>query len=712
MKGTGKIISTVLVLILVNSYSARAQRTTENISEKFLTWCSDTHREEIYVHTDRESYIAGEDMWFKIYLFDRQKFMPSSLSKLVYFELISYDNRPVLRKRIMIEDGSGPGQIILPDTLSSGTYTLKAYTAWMRNFPGNYFQKEVTIYNALSSEKPVRRINREKQQNLIPLRSSLTGAAMQINNSLDDNLEILIKADKDFLTRNDNLCFLLIQTRGNINYSGNVMLPGEQTLKVISKKLLLPGINHLVLFDSKGIPVIEKFIFTRLREKEGLILKSDDKFGSREKISLEIELMETTGLQYSDLSISVAPLIESSVPDLCDYMFFGSEYGNEILKKIGSRKLNEIEPAEMDSLLTTLKSNWIDWIEIVAGKKPVISFEPEHSDHFLSGKLMPSSATDTISGKYIIMSVPGKDAVFQYAKTDNKGNFVFRLPIDYAGRDLIFQPEDLSRKSTVSIESSFSEEYSLEGEIDTSSFSIPPDLSKWSINYQVSKIYGSSYSRLNGQSLKTKNLARFYGKPDIELVLDDYIKLPVMQEIFFELMPGVFLKNRRSEYEISIVDPVLNSYLKYPPELFIDGVRIDDPAKIVGLDPEFVERIDVVKGKYYVGDYLFYGIINVITKAGDFSSVNLPDYAVRMFYRAADPVSYFSSPVYSAPDQKQSRIPDFRNTLYWNPSVKNVNGKTTLEFWSSDFPSGYEINIQGVTSGGTPVSYKKRIKTE
>jgi hypothetical protein len=228
----------------------------------------------------------------------------------------------------------------------------------------------------------------------------------------------------------------------------------------------------------------------------------------------------------------------------------------------------------------------------------------------------------------------------------------------------------------------------------------------------VSKIYGSSYTRLNGQTLKTKNLARFYGKPDIELVLDDYIKLPVMQEIFFELMPGIFLKNRRSGYEISIVDPVLNSYLKYPPVLFIDGVRIDDPALIVRLDPEFVERIDAVKGKYYVGEYLFYGLINVITKAGDFSSVDLPEYAVRTFYRAADQVNYFTSPVYSAQDLKQSRIPDFRNTLYWNPSVKTVDGKATLEFWSSDFPSGYEINIQGVTSGGKPVSYKKRIKTE
>ena len=37
---------------------------------------------------------------------------------------------------------------------------------------------------------------------------------------------------------------------------------------------------------------------------------------------------------------------------------------------------------------------------------------------------------------------------------------------------------------------------------------------------------------------------RFYGKPDIEIIMADYIKLPVMQEVFFELLPGVSLKRK------------------------------------------------------------------------------------------------------------------------------------------------------------------------
>ena len=50
-------------------------------------------------------------------------------------------------------------------------------------------------------------------------------------------------------------------------------------------------------------------------------------------------------------------------------------------------------------------------------------------------------------------------------------------------------------------------------------------------------IYGVSAlgSALDPLFLPIKPL-RFYGKPDIELIMADYIKLPVMNEVFFELV--------------------------------------------------------------------------------------------------------------------------------------------------------------------------------
>jgi hypothetical protein len=39
-------------------------------------------------------------------------------------------------------------------------------------------------------------------------------------------------------------------------------------------------------------------------------------------------------------------------------------------------------------------------------------------------------------------------------------------------------------------------------------------------------------------------------------------------------------------------------------------------------------------------------------------------------------------------------------------------GKLSVEFWSSDFRSDFEINIQGMTTDGKPLSAKKIIRVE
>jgi hypothetical protein len=282
-------------------------------------------------------------------------------------------------------------------------------------------------------------------------------------------------------------------------------------------------------------------------------------------------------------------------------------------------------------------------------------------------------------------------------------------------RDLIIQPEDAERNDNIRIESSFSDKYPALAPANKVSVEASAlDNQMLAVNYQVMKIYRSDVMPDKSSPVTfTSGTRRFYGKPDIELVMDDYIKLPVMQEVFFELMPGVFLKKKKTDYEITIADPVENRIYDRTPLLFIDGVVVNDPAIIANLDPEIVEKIDAVKSRYFVGEYMMYGIVNVITRAGDFSNITLPDYAVRIPYRVAEPVNSFTSSDYSSAEKRQSHIPDFRNTLYWNPSVKtDKEGKAVVEFWSSDFRSDYEISIQGFNGNGEPVSIRKIIKVQ
>ena len=162
-----------------------------------------------------------------------------------------------------------------------------------------------------------------------------------------------------------------------------------------------------------------------------------------------------------------------------------------------------------------------------------------------------------------------------------------------------------------------------------------------------------------------------------------------------------------------MADPVTKAGYSAAPGMLIDGVFIKDPTIIGNLDPELVEKIDVIEDKYLIGNYLFYGIVNIITRTADYSSVALPGYAIRMPYKVIEPVWSFISPDYSSAGVKENHNADFRNTLYWNPGVKpDKDGKARIEFWTSDVTSDYEINVQGIDSDGKIYSFIKKIRVE
>ncbi|HEX2970380.1 MAG TPA: hypothetical protein VHO46_14880 [Bacteroidales bacterium] len=666
------------------------------IGKDFISYCSSFPWEDVFIQTDREKYIAGENIWFGAYVFDRQKMKPSILSSIVYVELLNYDNRPVLQRRVFIRDGFGSGQFSLPDTLSSGSYNIRAYTAWMKNYmPGGCFSKDISIYNAVninsSFKKPVKH---DVVSDPIILKNQ--GLELKTTERGNASIELKFIASGEYREANGDVCNLFIHTRGNINISETVSLSGEVTTRIINKKMLLPGINSIDVFDAHGRHITEKLVFTPSPDRPAIIRGINSEFVKRQNISVDLDVSDNR--KYENLSVSITPFTGENNLNLENFLVFGNEFGPDILKVFAGKDLSKLSPGAIDSMLTGVKSNWINW-DMVSGRSVfTIKYLPEISEHFISGKLVNAPGR----GNYVLMSIPGKDASFQYAVTNNNNEFSFGIPIDDSLKEIIIQPDD---EGIINLNSGFSEEYSSSGSIQDTS-SVPRYIWDWSSNLQVQKIYGVVCAENSGSQYDVSKQLRFYGKPDIELILADYIKLPVMEEVFFELLPGTFLKKRKTGYEIYVIDPVTRLPYDYPTSLFIDGIRIDDAGQIAEIDPETVERIDVVKERYFIGDYLFHGIVNVITKKGDFSAAALPANAVRTYYRVIDPVLHFISPEYGDAGKEASRIPDFRNTLLWMPSLKN---KSSFDFWSSDVQGNYIIKINGIASDGSPVSDEKLI---
>jgi hypothetical protein len=693
-----------------NGNQVKAQgRINEMIAEKFNRYCQSLPREEVYLHTDRSDYVAGEEIWLNAFLINRLTSRPDTDNRILYVELINPQNRPVAQRRLLLEKGTSPGMITIPDTVSTGRYTLRAYTNWMKNFlPGNCFSSNINIYNTFTDRHFSQTDN--MPANVPATATSDAGFVVSTQSSGKDTIEISIIADDNYRIRNGDLCYLFIHTHGVININRPVYLSARITKFAVSRKSLLPGINHITIFDSKAKPVAQNFVYTQAAENNAINLNYTGNLSKRNRISLEIEPGIMTGSAIESMSISVAPAENvRNYSGISDYMIFGSEFGI-VPDEMFSNKADVVNGNIIDEFLATAKSQWIDWDMILSDKMPDLKYIAEKEEHIITGRLVNSVSGVPDTGRYIFLSVPGKEAGFQYSKTRGDGGFSFRIPAGKDLYDIIIQPELPEMNRTIRVESSFPEKYfpSASRQV-TSEQNFPAHIARMSVNYQVRKIYGLTSVGENGSKAGVyKQERRFYGKPDIELILDNYIKLPVMQEVFFELLPGVIMKNKKSQYEVSIADPVDNNIYYKPPVLFIDGVVVRDPSVIGNLDPEIIERIEVIREKYVVGDYLFYGLVNVISRKGDFSCVPLPDYAVRLRYRVTDEINPFTFPVYDTNEKSEQRIPDFRNTLYWNPSIKaDENGKFRTEFYSSDFASDYVINIQGITSNGEAFSFRK-----
>ncbi len=145
-------IAAFLVFLVSPAGQVIAQEPTAALTTELDQYLSQRLQEKIFVHTDKEFYLAGEICWFKLYLVDACVHRPLDLSKVAYLEWLDKDNRPVLQAKIALREGHGDGSVYLPLTLRSGHYKLRAYSSWMKNFGVDvFFEKTLTVVNARKS---------------------------------------------------------------------------------------------------------------------------------------------------------------------------------------------------------------------------------------------------------------------------------------------------------------------------------------------------------------------------------------------------------------------------------------------------------------------------------------------------------------------------------------------------------------------------------
>lgn len=107
-------------------------------------------RERVYIHFNRSEYLAGDNIWFKAYVYNPMTKQLAIQTNKLYAELYDSHGKLVERKILFVEKGLANSYFKLKDNLEQGYYTFRAYTNWMRNFTEQPFYSSEFLIRSFS----------------------------------------------------------------------------------------------------------------------------------------------------------------------------------------------------------------------------------------------------------------------------------------------------------------------------------------------------------------------------------------------------------------------------------------------------------------------------------------------------------------------------------------------------------------------------------
>ena len=109
--------------------------------------------ERIYIQHDKPFYALHETIWLKAYLTIAPFNQLSGHSKILYVDLIDARDSLMQQLRLPVLAGVAEGAFTLDESWQEGTYRIRSYTQWMRNFDEDgFFENTVLIGSANTSD--------------------------------------------------------------------------------------------------------------------------------------------------------------------------------------------------------------------------------------------------------------------------------------------------------------------------------------------------------------------------------------------------------------------------------------------------------------------------------------------------------------------------------------------------------------------------------
>lgn len=301
--------------------------------------------------------------------------------------------------------------------------------------------------------------------------------------------------------------------------------------------------------------------------------------------------------------------------------------------------------------------------------------------------------------------------------SDETGKFIFTIPAGRGQQELFVTPQ---RVDGTALEVRIDQEYDsrpvfLPWEKFQLSESEKELARRTALNMQLSKAFVSKIpaEEAMGQEASDLKSIPFYGTRVQQLQIDDYVRLPNLEEVFINLVPDVQFFRKKGENRIRILSDN-SSIAIYDPLIMIDHISVFDHEAVLGLLPERIERIDLINEVYLKGNVAFGGVLAIYSKNGDMAGIDLPEGSYFFDYQSFYPnAEGAEGSEWEVDQQSSSRIPDTRNTIYWTSNLQVQKGNSLeIPFKAPDTPGNYVILVRGVDPNGQVLSATARFRVE
>ena len=650
----------------------------------------------------------------------------------------------------MLENGRGSGDLFLSSLLNTGNYHLVGYTQWMRNF-GDYARQELLIFNPFEYYKPPAGGNGSPTVTIHPEDGFLNVDQMntlivkgvygnqtpfsskaRIVNGEGDNLinfelnefgfakiEFKPEANKSYriIAESDTgeflffdlpqLCsdcpLLTVDSRKNDFLVQLKKGPVPSWLEVVDsqnryfsrsiqdnesftvlRSILPQGFVQIKLWSADK----SKLISTRnlLNEGSGVIqVEGKRTYGVRTKLEERFELPETG----ASVSVSVSKKYANNLnPFKLAFDQEINEYINYPRKAVGEANL-------LDYVLAVDKPD----------VKPLsASFEP---------KYLPEYRTDQVTGKLSsdgsiknpIVAGAVMNGQLKLAKPDSEGRVLLNLHPEKEGTEVLAKLTGNSQEATLEWESEFYESYP---EMVNTPFALDSvrvaALADRSVKNQIQNVY---YAFNPDSSIAIERPYETQFIPVKTYKLADFTRFPTMRDTFIEYIEEVAVNKDENNFDLRM--RLWDSAQDHPSDttelVLIDGVPFSS-QEALEMSPYGVEAIHVIPNHYYMGEVTLKGILYLETLERDLSGLNYQQYNINY-------VGVQSRKTYKKTDHTDiCEEPDYRDQLLWIPEMNLESNHLEFDFFTSDIPGTYQINIEGVTASGNPISIQKSFIVE